>query len=151
MTIHLGSDHRGFKMKEYLVQELLNQGYSVQDHGNTHYDPLDDYTQFTFSVADAVAQAGDGSFGVVLCGSGVGVSIAANKVAGVRCVLGFSNEQVRHSRESDNCNIVALPSEHIENQDALAFVLTFIATSFDHEENDLRRLSQLVAREQKDL
>ena len=149
MTVHIGTDHRGFQLKESLVAFLNTKGHQVVDHGNTVFDATDDYPDFTFPVAHAVATAADAQNvrGIVLCGSGVGVSIAANKVPGVRAVLGFLDEQVVHSRESDNCTVLALPADHLDEQEAEMLVATFLSTEFKGESEDLRRIAKITKQE----
>ena len=149
MTVHIGTDHRGFKLKEAVVSFLHAQGHQVVDHGNSTYDATDDYSDYTVPVANAVAAATDPQNvrGIVLCGSGVGVSIVANKVAGVRAVLGFLDEQVAHSRDSDNCTVLALPADYLAVKEAEKLVATFLSTEFKGESEDLRRIAKITKQE----
>ena len=113
MTVHIAADHRGFELKEALKPFILGLGYTVVDHGSQVYDASDDYPDAALPASRAVSLDSE-SRGVVICGSGVGVSLVANKVGGVRCALGFSTTQVLHARESDNCTVLALPADFID-------------------------------------
>ena len=84
--IYLGADHRGFELKEVLKKRLIDEGLEVTDLGNDHLDPNDDYVDYATKVAHAASELAENR-GVLLCGSGVGVDIAANKIDGVRCAL----------------------------------------------------------------
>lgn len=143
MTVHIATDHRGFALKETLKPFITSLGHTVVDHGSTTYNVEDDYPDTSHEAAKAVA-ADPSSFGIVLCGSGVGVSVVANKVTGVRCVLGFTPEQVMHARASDNCNTLALPADFIDQEASEALVSTFLETSFENDAADVRRIQKLV-------
>lgn len=142
MKIYIGADHRGFELKEYLKEKLKELGYEFIDKGNLKYDPLDDFPDFAFPVAKAVLKDKE-SFGILLCGSGVGVSIAANRIKGIRACLGFNKDQIEKSRQHDHCNILCLPADYIEKEKALEFVKTFLSTKPINEEKYLRRIRKL--------
>lgn len=112
MTIFIGADHRGFELKNKLIEYLQEKNIRVEDLGNYQYEPLDDNPDFAKKVAQAVLQNPHEFLGILICGSGVGVSITANRFKGIRCVLGFNENQVRHARENDHVNTLALPSEY---------------------------------------
>ncbi len=148
MTVHIGTDHRGFKLKEWLREELATLGHEVIDHGATVFNPDDDYPDYTFPAAEAVASSEDPqTMGIVLCGSGVGASIAANKVDGIRCVLGFKPDQVSHARKSDNCNVLALAADYLRDEQALQMVTVFLDTHFFSEAEDVRRITKISKKE----
>lgn len=142
MQVHVAADHRGFALKEVLKKFIGSLGHTVVDHGSESYDPHDDYPDTTFLAARAVS-ADPHARGIVLCGSGVGVCVAANKIARVRCVLGFSSEQVAHARESDDCTILALAADFIDQAQAEEMVRIFLETPFGNEAADVRRLAKI--------
>jgi ribose 5-phosphate isomerase B len=147
MTVYLGADHRGFAQKEALKQWLIAEGYVVIDCGNFVLDPNDDNPQFAIAVAQRVQQDSD-SRGIVCCGSGVGVSIAANKVKGIRCGLLFDVKQATAARKDDDINVLALASEYTDHEYAKEIVTAFLTTSFSGEERYRRRIDQIRAQEQ---
>ena len=148
MKIHIGTDHRGFKLKEWLTAELNTLGHEVIDHGNVVFNPDDDYPDFVFPAAEAVGASSDtDTYGIVLCGSGVGASIAANKVANVRCVLALNPDQVSHARKSDNCNVLALAADYLKDEQALQMVTVFLSNQFLGEKEDVRRIAKISEKE----
>ena len=107
MRIGIGADHGGFQMKEQLAKRLAEQGHEVIDFGNMAFDPDDDYPDFAIPLARAVA-GGDVERGILLCGSGVGASVAANKVSGARAALCHDDYSARQGVEDDDLNILVL-------------------------------------------
>lgn len=142
MTIYLGSDHRGFKLKELIESELKVRGHAVQDLGNDHYDEADDYPEFAHRVAEKVS-AEETSRGIVLCGSGIGVDIVANKFKGVRSALVLSTEQAIASRNDDNANVLALAADYVTPEKALELVRVWLDTPFSGDERHKRRLGEI--------
>jgi ribose 5-phosphate isomerase B len=130
-------------MKETLKKRLEQENYKVIDCGNTVYDKDDDFSDFVAVLADKMRRANKHSLGVVLCGSGVGVSIAANRFRGLYCVLGFDRHQVEHARAWDHANVIALPAEYIPVDTALDFIHIMIHTPKKQEERMLRRVRKL--------
>ena len=146
MKIFIGADHRGFEIKEHLKVWLQDEGYQVVDCGNTHYDPEDDYPDFSLAVAQNVQQDPK-SRGLVICGSGVGVNIAANKVAGVRASTAINVDEVRNARAHDDLNILAISAEYTSFEQVQAMVVMFLTTPFQPEERFIRRLDKIRAYE----
>lgn len=146
MRIYIGADHRGFELKAKLIPWLRNQGYDVVDCGNMNFDPNDDYPDFSFSVADHVA-AEEGSYGIVMCGSGSGVCIAANKVKGIRCGLAANDDMVRHQRTHDNANMLAISADYIDEVRVRSMITIFLTTDFMKLDRFLRRLKKISDRE----
>src|SRR5262245_59457504 len=107
MRLHLGSDHAGFELKQHLARWLSDRGHDVVDHGASSYDASDDYPPYCIRAARAVV-ADPGSLGIVLGGSGNGEQIAANKVAGIRAALAWSDETARLARQHNDANVVAV-------------------------------------------
>jgi ribose 5-phosphate isomerase B len=142
MRVHLGSDHAGFELKQHLARRLVEQGHEVVDHGPSSYDPDDDYPPFCLRTgAGVVADAG--SLGVVIGGSGNGEQIAANKVAGVRAALAWSEETARLAREHNNANIVSIGARMHSVEEATQFVEVFLATPFSGLARHERRIEML--------
>lgn len=143
MTIFIGADHRGFDLKNKLIEYLQEKNIRVQDLGNYQYDPVDDYVDYGQKVAEAVLQNPDEFFGIVICGSGVGVSIATNRNKGIRCVLGFNQDQIAHARQNDHVNILSIPSDFVDFELAKKFIDVFLATQPKQEEKYTRRVQKL--------
>ncbi len=142
MKIYIGADHRGFELKEKLKGFLREKGFEVVDKGNFVFDPHDDFPDFAQAVARAV-RGEHGSFGIVICGSGVGVDIACNRFSGIRCCLGFDKDQVRSAREDDHCNILALAADFIDLDEAEEMIMVFLTTKEKQEERYLRRIKKI--------
>ncbi|MDH7475945.1 MAG: RpiB/LacA/LacB family sugar-phosphate isomerase [Microgenomates group bacterium] len=143
MPIFIGADHRGFDLKNKLIEYLQENNIRVEDMGNYDYDPQDDYPEFAKKVAQAVLQNPHDSLGIIICGSGVGVAIAANRFKGIRCGVGFNEAQVKHIRENDNINVLALPSDFITFDQAKKLVDVFRRTEAKKEEKYSRRRKML--------
>ena len=142
MRIYIGADHRGFELKNKLADFLRQQTYDVVDKGNTIYDADDDYPIFADAVARAVAQDRDAR-GIVVCGSGVGVDIAANKVDGVRAGLCQTPEQATAARRDDNINVLALAADFVDDAVARAIAGAFVSTQFDKASRHQRRVDEI--------
>ena len=140
--IYLGADHRGFELKEELKRRLTNDGIEVEDLGNETLDPADDYVDYAKAVAQTVANDSE-SKGILICGSGVGVDMAANKVKGARSCLVFDQKRAIQSREHEDANILCLGSDILIADDAYEIVKVFIQTPFSGEERHIRRLNKL--------
>ena len=147
MKIGIAADHRGFKIKEELTNYLTNKGYEIISYGNDIYDPLDDYPKYAFTLGEAVRDKAV-DFGIIACGTGVGVCIACNKVKGVRCALVDSVEEAIHTRQDNNSNIISI-SEEFEADFIHELVDTFLNTPFSNEERHIRRLKQIEEYESK--
>jgi ribose 5-phosphate isomerase B len=142
MNIYIGADHAGFARKEEIQKFLTEQGHTVVDMGNTVYEKSDDYPQYAAAVAHAVADQ-DEAMGVLVCDSGVGVCIAANRFAGVRAVQGWSSEIARGARQHNNANIICLSAEYTGMEETKGILTTFLKTSFSQEPRHMRRVRQI--------
>lgn len=111
MKIAVGSDHAGFEAKTRIVEWLLRNGFEVMDKGTFSPESVD-YPDFAKAVAESVAK-GEAEQGILLCGSGVGVSIVANKVKGIRAALVFNEEIAHLSREHNDANVMCLPARFL--------------------------------------
>ena len=141
-VIYIASDHAGFELKNFLVDELKTRGYSIYDLGPKIYDPNDDYPNYAKKVVKAISKPQDITVGIVVCRNGVGVSVVANKFKGVRCALSWSPEHAKSARNDDNANVLALPADYITKETALQVSLTFLETPFSNEERHIRRLTK---------
>lgn len=141
--IYLGADHRGYDLKAKIANWLSVREYEFEDMGPFAYDHDDDFTESTFLVAEQVSKNPEKNRGIVMCGSGVGVSIAANKLPKVRCGLGFAEDQVHAARKDDNINILALASDNTDEVHALKLVEKFLETPFVENERYLRRIEKI--------
>jgi ribose 5-phosphate isomerase B len=129
MKIAIGCDHAGFVYKDGLVAMLQGQGHMVLDFGTNSPDSVD-YPDFAHAVADSV-ESGQADRGILLCGSGNGVAITANKHAGVRCALCWTEEIAALARQHNNANVIALPARFVTEILAQAMVRIFVATAFE--------------------
>lgn len=149
MKVVIGADHRGFALKEVIKAYLLQKGISVEDVGASRENPLDDYPDFAYPAALAVAKGG--ALGVLLCGSGMGMDIVANKVRGARATIVKSPEEAKYARDHDDVNIMTLAADELTEDEATAIVEVFLATPFSGEESHVRRLQKLRAIEERHL
>jgi len=143
MTIFIAADHRGFELKNKIIEYLHEKNTRIEDLGNYQYDPQDDYPDFARKVVQAVLQNTREFFGIVICGSGVGVSIVANRFPGIRCAVGFKKEQVVHARQNDGVNVLALPSDYIDFETTKELIDVFLQTQPKQEEKYARRIKEL--------
>lgn len=140
-TIYIGADHGGYNLKNYLKLYLTKSGYDVIDMGNEKYEPGDDYPDYALKVAEKVNETG--SRGILVCGSGVGACITANKVKGIRSVNAADPTIARQSREHINTNILCLGQNYISTKMAKKIVGVWLNTGFSQEERHQRRVAKL--------
>jgi len=143
MVIYIGADHRGFKMKAELTTFLKTKGYQVVDVGAKNYNENDDYPDFARDVALNVIENYENARGILICSSGVGVNVVANKFERIRCALVTNSNQAYDSRNDDDCNVLALPVDYINNETAKTITLTWIETPFSNEERHKRRIDKI--------
>ncbi len=141
-TIAIGCDHAGFPFKDPIIAHLKEQGYEVKDFGTYSLDSVD-YPDFVHPVAKSI-EAGESQIGVLICGSGEGVCITANKHAGIRAALVWRDDITALSRQHNNANVICLPSRFISLNDAIKFVDVFLATEFEggRHERRVEKISQ---------
>lgn len=142
MKIYIGADHRGFELKEKIARWLFDLEHAYLDVGADHLDPNDDYTKYAEQVASLVAQ-NKGSRGVLLCGSGVGVEVVANKFDGVRAGIGKDVFQVEAGRNDDDMNVLVIASDYTDEKEAKAMLIAFLETKFSGKARFERRLSEI--------
>jgi len=143
MRVYLGSDHAGFELKARISEHLTGAGHEVVDCGAHSYDAEDDYPAPCIAAA-ARTVADPGSLGIVIGGSGNGEQIAANKVAGIRAALVWSDDTARLAREHNDANVMSIGGRNHPVEDALRFVDVFLATPFSEGERHKRRIAQLA-------
>lgn len=143
MTIFIGADHGGFELKNRLIEYLQEKNIRVEDMGNYSFDMEDDYPDFAQKVAEAVLQRPDDFLGIVICRSGVGVTIATNRYKGIRTALGFEPQQVKHARENDHINVLALAADFTDFDAATKLIDAFLSSRPKTEEKYQRRISKL--------
>ena len=139
MQIVIGSDHRGFRLKEELKKHLSTKKITVIDVGAPHYNKDDDYTLYAEKVAVFVSKTPN-THGILICGSGVGVDVAANKFDGIRSSIGFTPEQVKAGRVHDDMNVLVLAADFLSEVKAKLLVDSFLLNRFDNMDRHKRRL-----------
>ncbi len=142
MKVYIGTDHKGFALKEKIVRWVFEWGYTFADMGAETLDPEDDYTIYAERVASVVGAEKDAR-GILLCGSGVGVDVAANKFDGVRASIGKSVEQVRAGRNDDDMNVLVLAADYTKEEEAKEMIKAFLETKFSAKTRFERRLSDI--------
>ena len=143
MRVGIATDHGGFGLKEDLVAQLRAAGHDVIDFGTDKLSPDDDYPDFVVPLAEAVA-AGTVDRGVAVCGSGVGASICANKILGVRAALIHDHFSAGQGVEDDHMNIICLGGRTVGPSVAWELVQTFLAAEYSQAPRHLRRLSKVA-------
>ena len=129
MLIPIGSDHAGFETKQILIAHLIQLGYEVKDYG-CYSDQSIDYPDYAHPVAEHI-EANPGSFGILLCGSGNGISMTANKHQGIRCALCWTAEIAELARQHNDANIISLPARFISVEEAKQMAEIFLNTAFE--------------------
>jgi ribose 5-phosphate isomerase B len=139
--IYIAADHKGFELKEKLKEFFDELSFEYEDLGAFNMDPGDDFTVYASKVAKSILDQEDR--GIVICGSGVGVDVAANKFPGVRCGLAINKNQIQAARHDDDINVLALASDFTSEDDAKEIVKIFLDTEASGEERYKRRTHQL--------
>lgn len=142
MKIAIGTDHNGTEMKKEIKTFLRNRGIEVIDVSE-HNSALDDYPEYAFEVGKKVV-SGEADLGILICGTGIGMSIAANKVKGVRCAHVTSTSEAILARQHNNANIMAIGANNNKINDVIKMVDLFINTEFKREERHVRRNKQIL-------
>ena len=148
MTVGIAADHAGLEQKEQLMARLKEAGYQVRDYGATVYDPTDDYPDIIVPLARAVANH-EVARGIAVCGSGVGVSVAANKIPGVRAALITETYSARQGVEHDDMNLLCLGGRVIGPMLIWELVTAFLRANYDGGERFERRLQKVIALENR--
>ncbi len=143
MRIALGADHGGFPFKDIIARELEAMGHSIVDCGAYELDPADDYPDFARAVGLAV-QRGDAERGILICGSGVGASVAACKMRGIRSAVCHDTYSAHQGVEHDNMNVLALGARVVGPELAKELVRAFVNAQFSGAERHVRRLEKVL-------
>ncbi|HSS22551.1 MAG TPA: ribose 5-phosphate isomerase B [Pyrinomonadaceae bacterium] len=146
MRIAVGADHGGYPLNVRVIEELRAAGHYVTDFGTHDGSVADDYPDYALKVGQAI-QLSQADIGVLICGSGVGASVAANKLKGVRAALCGDTYSGHQSREHDDCNVLCLGARVVGEELALEIVRAFVAARFSGEERHVRRLAKILAME----
>ena len=143
MKIYLASDHAGFKLKEAVKKKLEEKGFDIEDCGAKELDPQDDYPDYVEIAAKEVSND-PLSIGIIFGKSGAGEAITANKIKGIRSVVGFDDKNVRLSRQHNNANVLSIGSDFISVDKAFLLIEIFINTPFSNEERHIRRINKIT-------
>lgn len=144
MKVYIGADHNGFRLRNSMVEYLKRAGYDVSDEGDLKLDPDDDFPVFAHRVVKDVLASDDAEArGILICGSGQGMCMAANRFKGIRALLGYDRESVRSARNDDDANILCLPANILEKDNANMLVETFLNTPFAAAPRFVRRIKEL--------
>lgn len=146
MKIVLGSDHNGIDFKKLLIEHLKSGGYEVEDAGPQGTDSVD-YPDYAFAAAEMVSK-GEADRGILICGSGIGMSMAANKVTGIRAALCFTPDSAELARRHNDANVLALAGWQSEASDVLQIVDKFLTTEFDGGRH-ARRVDKIIDYEKR--
>lgn len=141
MKIGIASDHGGYELKEKLTKYLTNKGYTVTNYGTDSLDSVD-YPDFAFKVSESVAK-GENDLGIAICKTGIGMSIAANKVKGIRCAKIDNQKEAKCAKEHNNANMIALGS----NKSFIVvkrIINTFLNASSNIEERHINRINKIT-------
>ena len=144
MRIAVGADHNGYALKQTIAGLLKSMGHEVSDVGAHAIDPLDDYPDFAGALARTVA-SGEAERGIMVCGSGVGASVAANKVRGVRAAVCHDTYSAHQGVEHDDMNVLCLGARIVGEEVAREAVQVFVSATFTGEERHQRRLDKVLA------
>jgi ribose 5-phosphate isomerase B len=149
MRIAVGADHGGYPLNERIIEELRAAGHEVEDFGTHDGSRPDDYPDYSRAVGDSV-RGGRAEIGIVVCGSGVGASVAANKLKGVRAALCSDTYSAHQSREHDDCNVLCLGARVVGSELAMEIVRAFVNARFTNEERHARRLAKVAEIEREE-
>ncbi|MBA7482660.1 putative sugar phosphate isomerase YwlF [subsurface metagenome] len=142
MKVAIGSDHAGFELKEYIFEELQKCGFEMIDCGTKTTDSVD-YPDLARKVCDLVL-SGEVKFGIAICGTGIGISMAANKIHGIRAALCHTEFSARMARQHNNANVLALGGRIFGKDLALDIVKTFLAEDFSDIERHKKRIKKMM-------
>ena len=148
MRIAIGADHAGYPLNEKVIEELRNSGHELLDFGTHDGSIPDDYPDYAKKVGEAV-QTKAADIGILICGSGVGAAVAANKLPGIRAALCGDTYSAHQSREHDDCNVLCVGSRVTGVELALEILRAFVKAQFTGEERHKRRLAKIETLERE--
>lgn len=141
-SLHIASDHRGYRLKKRLVRYIKNElKLNIEDMGPYEYIETDDYPDYAIPLAKKVVSKN--GLGIVICGNGIGVNITVNKISGARCGVGYNIDVAESMKTDDDTNIIALASDHISEDYAMAIIKKWLETEFSEAERHIRRLKKI--------
>lgn len=144
MKIFVGADHNGFEMKRGIIDALSRSGHEVIDEGDQKLNPEDDFPQFASRVAQAMLTSGDPQAkGILICGSGQGMCMAANRFKGIRASLIWNTHEAHAARNDDDSNVLCLPARSLSLDEAVAIAEAWLATPFAGAARFKRRIYEL--------
>ncbi len=144
MKVFVGADHGGFELKNQIREHLTHRGYEVEDCGAETLDPQDDYPQYAYAVtAKILGEEDDTAVGILVCRSGEGMAMAANRVHGIRAAVVWSEALARETRHDNHANVLSLPSDFIDTETALKIVESFLSEKYAQDERHVRRVKQV--------
>ena len=140
--IYVGADHRGFELKEQVKERLTSEGYEAEDVGDRVFDPEDDYVDYAIKVAESIEGNGGTSRGILICGSGHGMDIVANRFPHVRAIIGFNDEVTVQGRNDEDANILVIPANWVTPEEAVERVRLFLTTPAGNAPRYARRIEK---------
>jgi ribose 5-phosphate isomerase B len=143
MKIYLGADHNGYDLKNVLREHLVHHGYEIEDVGAHTKDPDDDYPTFAYALTAGLLGSDDADLGILICASGQGMAMAANRVHGIRAAIAWNEETAIHARRDDDANVLVLAPRYTPEDTALAAVDAWLATQFSKNPKYERRIDQI--------
>ncbi|MBI2055060.1 MAG: RpiB/LacA/LacB family sugar-phosphate isomerase [Candidatus Sungbacteria bacterium] len=147
--IYIAADHRGYSLKEALKTALLEVGYEVKDMGALNLDIADDYPDFVEAACEAALHDPAHSKVILVCGSGHGMDMAANKYKGLRAALCFNTSVAKQSREHEDANVLVLASDWVKESEAFEIAKIWLETEFDGADRNIRRLAKIKQQEDR--
>lgn len=144
MKVYIGADHNGFFLRNSLIKYLQQAGYDVDDEGGKKLDPVDDFPVFSQRVVKSVlASEDEEARGIIICGSGQGACMAANRFRGIRACLGYNQNAARAARNDEDSNVLCLPARTLSKDEANLIVETFLNVPFAAAPRYIRRIKEL--------
>lgn len=144
MRIYIGADHNGFELKDHLTKILKQLGHDVEDSGDLSFDQNDDFPHYAGKVATAVLGDRDSDArGILICGSGQGMAMAANRFKGIRAALCWNKEEAYSSRNDDDSNVLCISSKYMTTDEAETVLMTWLNTAFAGAPRYKRRIKEL--------
>ena len=138
--IYIGADHGGVVLKDKIIEKLRSEDWKITDLTGK-YDPEDDYPDIAFKLAEKVVA--NGGLGILVCRSGAGVCVAANKVDGTRAAMAVNSRQARKAREDDDINILCLSANYVSDDENMEIIEAFLGAVFASEERFIRRINKI--------
>jgi len=144
MKIYVGADHKGFYLRNKLLAYLKRAGYDVVDEGDQRLNAEDDFPVFAQKVVNDVLTSDDPEpRGILICGSGQGMCMAANRFKGIRAALGYDKTSIRLARNDDDANVLCLPADKLEEDETNVMIETFLNTAFANAARFKRRIAEM--------